>query len=225
MYYFLHYLLLLIFHHIFFHKDTLTSSSSSLTSVEAKPNDNNLNSSREISEQYMEIKIGILRNEVLNIIGKHPLLEKDEETYYGDFDAEQKYIIRAKKSPIIDHLYLQFLPKDNINYLNTQEMLKDDNWKLYMIIIHFNPKYNNFNSLCEKLTFKYGKPDLRTSYKATWNAGKNKIQIVIDYPSTIKIYNTDDFELASKKFKHYNILTQKDYKKDIYNLKFLKDFE
>jgi hypothetical protein len=178
-----------------------------------------------ISDEYLGIKLGTERNKVLALVDKHPLLDKDEETYYGDFDAEQKYIIKVKKPPIIDNIYLQFIPKDGVNYTDFSKLEKDENWVLYMIIIHFNPKYNSYNNLCEKITFKYGTPNKRTPYKATWKQRENNVKLVIENPSTIKIINVNNFLSASRKYKTYKAITNKDYKKDIYNSKFLKDFE
>ncbi len=181
-----------------------------------------VDSKQNILDEYLGIKLGETRDVVLEKVEKHLILNIDKKTYFGDFDAEQKYIIKARKVPVLHSVYLQFIP--SADYLS-KEIEDDKNWKLYMIIIDFNTKYNDFNKICSMLTYKYGEPDLRNPDKAIWKPRGNDTKLVLNKPCKLKIYNVKDFEIASKKYKNYSTLSEKTHIKDVLNPKILKDFE
>ncbi len=193
-----------------------------------------------IAGQYKNVKLGMNRGEVLKILQGDVDLELDVETDYGDFDKEQKYVVKAKRHPFIDYIYYQFINKNDLKETHKEVRIdpdvgkSDEDWILYAIIIKFNVKYNNYVSLYNKILSKYGEADERTSKYAIWKpegrkaskgSDKNiKVKLILNHPSTIKIIDDVKYQIKHVKDKKTPQEEVKNYQKEL-NEKLLKDFE
>ncbi len=196
-----------------------------------------------ISGQYKKVKLGMNRGEVLKILQGDVDLELDVETDYGDFDKEQKYVVKAKRHPFIDYIYYQFISKNDLKdktethkevRIDADTGKSDEDWILYAIIIKFNVKYNNYVSLYNKILSKYGEADERTSKYAIWKpegrkAPKGsdnniKVKLILNHPSTIKIIDDVKYQIKHVKDKKTPQEEVKNYQREL-NEKLLKDFE
>ena len=121
---------------------------------------------KKISGRYKTVELGMRRNEVMKALKEDLDLEVDAETDYGYFDEEQKYVIKAKRPPLIDSIFYQFS-----KVKGTEEGVEW--WELYAIIIRFNEKHNSYISIYRELRSRYGEADERTSKYAIWR-GKDR---------------------------------------------------
>ena len=115
---------------------------------------------KKISGRYKTVELGMRRSEVMEALREDMDLEVDTETDYGYFDEEQKYVIKAKRPPLIDSIFYQF------------SKVKGNGWELYAIIIRFNEQHNSYISVYRELWSRYGEADERTSQYAIWSGAK-----------------------------------------------------
>ncbi len=120
-----------------------------------QPTPTNTNTTKTITGEFRKVSLGMNREEVLDALLKDGLLEIDEYSEFGDFDEENKFVLKAKSLPQIDNIYYQFY-KEN------------DTFILYTITIHFNPKYFSYFELYKSLYEKYGKADKKIPNKSQW---------------------------------------------------------
>ncbi|MDH4128142.1 MAG: hypothetical protein OEV44_05275 [Spirochaetota bacterium] len=185
-----------------------------------------------ISGKYKTVMIGMTREEVLDNLKKDVDLEVDVETDYGDFDEEQRYLVKAKRLPFIEKIYYQFT-KMKVKTIKDDHD-KNEKWILYAIIIHFNPKYNNFNSLYERILSKYGEPDARTSIYALWKPSNRQlyptkdgreiqIKLILNHPGTIKIIDETTYQRKYGEKKEVFEEAVKTYQREV-NERLIEDF-
>ncbi len=188
-----------------------------------------------IEGKYRKVVLGMSREEVINVLKKDSYLEIDETTDYGDFDEEQKYLVKAKRKPFIDHIYYQFIKKSTAPPTEGEAATANEKqqWVLYAIIIKFNTKYNNYVSLYEKILSKYGEADVRTAKYALWKSagrelsvtanGKKPVKLILNSPSTIKIIDALTYQQKFVEEKQTSEEAVKDYQRKL-NEELLSDF-
>ncbi len=197
-----------------------------------------------IEGQYRKIKLGMNRKQVQEVLSSDPDLEVDVETDYGDFDKQQKFLLKAKRKPFIHHIYYQFYHDEkqdtkksdkSENKTDTKKKDSDDkSWKLYAIIIQFNNKYNDYPTLYERILSKYGEADIRTSRYAMWKAsgrstyktsdGRNiGVLLILNHPSTIKIIDYSKYQAMVDKQRKSPQEAVKNYQREV-NERLLEDF-
>lgn len=209
-------------------------------------------SKKGISGEYKKVSLGMVREDVLQVLQNDPDLEMDMDSDFGDFDEEQKYILKAKRIPFINYIYYQFtkgIPGETNNQGNNQnpspdsndnsgqsdnQEVKDKQWILYAIIIKFNPKYNNFVTLYDKILSKYGEADERTAKYAVWSpsdrelfkttSGRDiKVRLILNAPSTIKIIDDTIYQVKDVNKQRSPDEAVKKYQREL-NDRLLEDF-
>ncbi|MDH5680023.1 MAG: hypothetical protein OEZ36_00430 [Spirochaetota bacterium] len=181
-----------------------------------------------IAGKYKSITLGMTREEVLDSLKKDVDLEMDVRTDYGEFDEEQKYIVKARRLPFIRQIFYQFYEEKpaKTNGGNNNK----STWKLYAIIIHFNLKHNSYNTLYNRILSKYGEADIRTARFSVWSPkGREKYQggmpvrLILNKPATIKII--DDKIFRQKQLERYRLSNKSvtSYQREL-NDRLLSDF-
>lgn len=126
--------------------------------------------------EFMGLKLGQTQSEVTNIIQNSQTMKIDESRFFGIFNEQIPFIIKATYFPMIDNLYVNF-------YSN----------RSYGITIQFNHYYFDFLSLSETLQDKYGPPKRRSSKLVEWEDaftnGTPYIKLRLESPSTVKVYD------------------------------------
>lgn len=193
-------------------------------------------SKKGISGEYKKVALGMQREEVLKTLQNDPDLEIDMDSDFGDFDEEQKYIVKAKRVPFINYIYYQFT-KDISGANGVGQNADKDapkEWILYAIIIKFNPKYNNYVTLYDKILSKYGEADERTAKYAVWSPSDRelfkakdgreiKVRLILNHPSTIKIIDDTVYQAKDVNRQRSPDEAVKNYQRQL-NDRLLEDF-
>ena len=123
--------------------------------------------SNALSDGYKDIKLGMSKKEVSD------LLKKSLE-----FDAKREEILSIRIDPDSEIITAKGLGFINVAYFHFN---KD---RLFQIFIKLNEKKIDYYSLLKTNTNKYGNPKNLEPTRASWE--DSKVKIVIEKPSTIK---------------------------------------
>ena len=177
---------------------------------------------------YKKVTLGMPREQVQKILQQDLDLEIDTETDYGYFDEEQKYLLKAKRPPILDSVFYQFYNARKGNPTQTQTQTQTQGkekgtqkkstignnpppqqnknvWILYAILLNFNQKYNNYQSLHQRFLTKYGKAKQRTPQQTTWvwenalNHQKKNLQVALILTLDARVKIVDQTHIEQKK--------------------------
>lgn len=114
---------------------------------------------------------------VMQKLKKDPLIMVDPSSDFGEFDEEDRNLIKAKLPPYLPNIYYQFYQK-----------------KLYVLSLFWNPKKISYLQLYRKLKKKYKKPIVFNSKQIIWE-DKNTI-IVLDNLPSIKYIDKKTFAIV-----------------------------
>jgi hypothetical protein len=121
---------------------------------------------------FMGIKLGMTGTEISNSVAKSDNLKIDDSRFLGKINEAIPYTLKIDSHPFIQNIYIQFYQG-----------------KSFLITILLNEKYFDFYYLTEKLEDKYGIPILKTSKSVKWESGTDNVRLVLEKPSTIKVFD------------------------------------
>lgn len=116
---------------------------------------------------------------VMQKLKQDPLIMVSRDSDFGDFDEEEKNLIKGKIPPYLRHIYYQFFRK-----------------KLFVISLFWSPKHFSHLELYRKLQKKYGKPLVFTSHTIVWEDENTKI--ILDSLPSIKYIDKKTFDEVKK---------------------------
>lgn len=121
---------------------------------------------------FMGLRLGMTPDEVKAVISQSSNLRIDETRYLGELNEANPFTLKASYFPFIRNVYIEFY-----------------RGKSYEIIVVLNPNYFDFFSLSETLEDKYGVPARKTSKRVHWQEKTNRVELLLEKPSTIKVYD------------------------------------
>ncbi|OHD56206.1 MAG: hypothetical protein A2Y33_00095 [Spirochaetes bacterium GWF1_51_8] len=121
---------------------------------------------------FMGIKLGMTDMQISNAVSQNPNLKIDDSRYLGKINESIPYTLKIDSHPYIQNIFIQFYQG-----------------KSFLIILLLDNKYFDFYNLTERLEDKYGIPSKKTSKIVKWEDNSNSVQLVLENPSTLKVYD------------------------------------
>lgn len=183
--------------------------------------------------QYRGVHLGMSYDEVLSHLQTDDFLQIDRNDFLWKENISY-FSLYCKAPPFIEAVYYQFEPDTGKQVSNNNNNLQksDENqekWKLYSIRIVFNEALYVFSEVYKVLKQHYGQPNERKPFYAIWNeqgnkgsnssgnkesnvsnnsSGNDETILVLEYPTTVKLYQHSNVQRVKEEEISTNFLKQ-----------------